>query len=150
MANFVFAEEQRGALILNKEPIYEFEDDRKNVCISLYDVKADKDVADMRDYRDFFCQGRYTVILRGDSGRTVTLFDRFNFESDSGFLILIKKDNKKIWVNDIELIPSGKWVNIKGNGQYGDFEAFYQASPQFSQRISSVKWGKWWSGPLPN
>ena len=42
------ASEQRGALVLNKIPIYEFDDARRIGCTGIYDVKFGQDVSDMR------------------------------------------------------------------------------------------------------
>ena len=90
--------EQRGALILYKEPLYEFENARKGICEGLFDVKAGENVPDMRDFRNYHCQGRYTLTLDGNAGRMVTLFGKFNFAKDWGYLIIVKKDNRKVWV----------------------------------------------------
>lgn len=142
--------EQRGALVLNKEPLYEFESPRKLACTELYDVRAGRNVPDMREFRNYFCEGRYTATLRGKAGRTVTLFGSFNYGKRGGFVVIEKKDDRTIWVDAIEDIPSGRWVDIKGSGNYGAYRAFYHAAPQFSQSISSIKWGKWWRGKIPS
>ncbi len=143
------AAEQRGALVLNKIPILEFEDPRKGVCIALYDVKFGRDVADMREFRDFFCQGRYEMTVRGKSGRTVTLYAQFNYGKRSGFLVVRKKDDRKVWIDDLESLPPGQWTTVKAGRQTGGYEAFYRKASGFDQNISSVKWGQWWQGETP-
>jgi len=143
------ASEQRGELVLNKIPIYEFEDPRKNVCIGLYDVKFGRDVSDMREFRDFLCQGRYEMTVRGKPGRTVTLYAKFNFGQENGFLVVRKTDDRKVWIPDLESLPSGQWTTIPANSDSGGYEAFYHGGPQFSQRVASVKWGQWWQGDIP-
>jgi hypothetical protein len=145
----VQASEQRGALVLNKIPIYEFEDAKKLGCTDLYDVKYGRDVADMREFRDFHCQGRYEMTLRGKKGRTVTLYAQFSYGKKGGFLVVRKTDDKKIWISDLENLPSGQWTTVSANHQSGGYEAFYRKGSGFDQNISSVKWGQWWKGRTP-
>lgn len=144
------AAEQRGALVLNKIPIYEFEDARKLGCTEMYDVKYERNVADMREFRNFHCQGRYEMTLRGKKGRTVTLYAQFNFGKKGGFLAVRKLDDRKIWISDLENLPSGRWTTIPAGHQTGSYEAFYQEASGFDQNISSIKWGQWWKGETPN
>ena len=144
-----FAVEQRGDLILYKEPLYEIEDDRKNACVSIYDVDYGKNVDTMRHFRDFWCQGRYTLTVAGDKDRVVTLFAEFNYKKDRGFMVLRKLDDRKVWLINLEDVPPGKWVRRKANEDSGGVEIFFYEKPQFSQRISSVKWGQWWHGSSP-
>jgi hypothetical protein len=149
MVNTALAVEQRGALILNKIPIYEFEDARRLGCTELYDVKHGLNVADMRDFRNFLCQGRYEMTLRGDKGRTVTLYAQFNFGREAGFLVVRKNDDRKIWIHDLENLPSGTWTTVQAGPQTGGYEAFYRKGSGFDQNISSIKWGQWWQGDTP-
>lgn len=149
LAGMLQASEQRGALVLNKIPIYEFEDARKLGCTGLYDVKYGRDVADMREFRNFHCQGRYEMKLRGKKGRTVTLYARFSYGKKGGFLVVRKTDDKKIWISDLENLPSGQWTTIPASRQSGGYEAFYRKTSGFDQNIASVKWGKWWQGKTP-
>ena len=149
LAGTLHASEQRGALILNKIPIDEFEDPRKNVCIAMYDVKFGRNVADMREFRDFLCQGRYEMTVRGEPGRTVTLYAQFNYGKSSGFLVVRKKDDRKVWIPDLESLPPGQWTTVEAGSQTGGYEAFYRKASGFDQNISSVKWGQWWKGKIP-
>ncbi|CAI2718927.1 hypothetical protein [Nitrospina watsonii] len=144
-----FAVEQRGELILYKQPLFELEDNRRDVCQSLFDVESGKDVADMRGFRDFWCQGRYTVTLEGDTGRTVTLFGGFKFRKDRGFMVIRKTDTRKVWLINLDLIPADQWIKRPASKDSGGVEIFFRSEPQFSQNISSVKWGKWWNGDQP-
>lgn len=144
-----WAVEQRGALILNKIPIYEFEDARQRSCMEFYDVKFGRNVADMREFRNYHCQGRYEMTLRGNKGRTVTLFAQFNFKGKAGFMVIRKLDDKTIWINDLEAVTPGRWVTVKAKGQYGAYEAFFKYGSGFDQNISSIKWGQWWEGETP-
>jgi hypothetical protein len=143
------AVEQRGALVLNKIPLYEFEDARQLSCTEMYDVKQGRNVADMREYRNYFCQGRYEMTLRGEKGRTVTLYAQFNFGQKGGFLVVRKMDDRLIWIPDLENLPAGRWTTIPASRQSGSYEAFYRKAWGFDQNISSVKWGQWWQGDAP-
>lgn len=144
-----FAVEQRGELILYKEPLFELEDNRRMVCQGLYDVESGKNVADMRDFRHYWCQGRYTVTLDGEKGRTVTLFGQVDYQKKRGFLVIRKTDDRKVWLIDLDLIKDGEWITHPANDDSGGAELFFHGVPQFSQNISSVKWGKWWDGQNP-
>ncbi len=149
LAGTLQASEQRGALVLSKIPIYEFEDAQEIGCSALYDVKQGRDVADMREFRNFQCQGRYEMTLRGEKGRTVTLYAQFNFGKRSGFLVVRKTDDRLIWIHDLENLPAGRWTTIPASRQTGSYEAFYREASGFDQNIASVKWGQWWQGDAP-
>lgn len=153
LAGKLQASEQRGALVLNKIPIYEFEDARKLGCTELYDVKYDRNVADVRrdslNNRNAFCQGRYEMTLRGNKGRTVTLYAQFNYGQESGFLVVRKMDDKMIWIHDLEDLPPGQWTTVPASRQTGGYEAFYHSGSGFDQNLSSIKWGQWWQGDVP-
>ena len=143
------AAEQRGALVLYKEPLFEYEGKRRPDCDALYDVKAGKNVSDMRDFRQFFCEGRYTLTLKGKKGTTVTLFGQFNYKKGAGFMVIVKNDKRKIWLDDLEDFPSGKWVNFKANRDTGAYQIYYKSVSRFSENISSIQWGTWWKGGNP-
>lgn len=143
------AHEQRGALVLNKIPIYEFEDAKRLGCTEIYDVKYGRDVADMREFRNYYCQGRYEMTVRGEPGRTVTLYAQFNFGQENGFLVVKKTDDQLVWIYDLEDLPPGQWTNVPASRQSGGYEAYYHNGSGFDQNLSSVKWGQWWQGDIP-
>ncbi len=143
------ASEQRGALVLHKEPLFEYEDKGSSDCDGLYDVKAGKNVSSMRDFDYYFCEGRYTFTLKGKKGATVTLFGQFKYKKGAGFMVVVKNDNRKIWLDSLEDFPSGKWVNVKANRDTGAYKLYYKSKSRFSENISSLKWGKWWQGKTP-
>lgn len=143
-----------GQLMLSKEqlfdsgPAIDFHPTRGN-CEALFYVDAGKDIPDMRrDFRNYYCQGMYTLTLDGPPGTLVTLFGGFNFGQERGFLILKKKDDQKIWVLHLEDFPAGRWVTQEATSnygvKYGAYEAYYQPAPNFRRNVSSVKWGAWW------
>ena len=143
------ASEQRGALVLKKIPVYEFDDAKRIGCTGIYDVKFGRNVSDMREYRNFQCLGRYEMIVRGDEGRTVTLYAQFNFGQENGFLVVRKTDDRLVWIYDLEDLPPGQWTTTPASRQSGGYEAFYHNGSGFDQNISSVKWGQWWQGDVP-
>jgi len=153
LAGNLYASEQRGALVLNKIPIFEFESPKKLGCTALYDVRYGRDVPDMRDFldnRNAYCQGRYEMTVRGEPGRTVTLYSQYNFGKGGGFLVVRKTDDKMVWISDLESLPAGQWTTVPASRQTGGYQAFYRKSSGFDQNISSVQWGEWWQGETPN
>jgi hypothetical protein len=143
------ASEERGALVLKKIPIYEYEDAQEIGCSALYDVKYDRNVSDMREFRNFQCQGRYEMTVRGEPKRTVTLYAQFNFGTEGGFLVVQKTDDRTVWIEDLEGLPPEQWTTIPASRQSGGYKAFYHYGSGFDQFISSVKWGRWWQGDIP-
>ena len=141
------AHEQRGALVLHKEPL--FEGRGRSVCDGLYDVAAGKDVPSLRDFPYFFCDGFYTLTLSGKKGTTISLFGKFNYQKEAGFMVIVKNDNRKLWVINLDSIPSGKWTTVKAGRQTGGYEVFFRKASGFERNISSAKWGQWWQGHTP-
>ena len=56
--------------------------------------------------------GYYAVILKGSSGSTITLFGANDFSTKQGFLIIIKRDDKTISIDDLEDFNPDMWVVI--------------------------------------
>ena len=135
-------------LILYKQPLVEFYP-RAEICDGLFRVDLDKDVPDMRDFRYYFCQGRYTVILYGPPGTTVTLFGGFDFGTEFGYLVIKKLDHERVWLQDLVLHPDREWKRVEATSSTGAYEVYYQNEPSFDEKISSVKWGIWWNGVEP-
>ena len=65
-------------------------------------------------------------------------------------MVVVKNDDQKIWLNNLEDFPSGKWVSFQANRNSGAYQIYYKSMSLFSQNISSVKWGTWWKGETPN
>lgn len=149
VAGTVQAAEQRGTLVLHKEPLFEVEERGSSDCDGLYDVKAGKNVPDLRDFRLYFCEGRYTMTLKGKKGTTVSLFGQFKYKKKAGFMVVVKKDDRKIWLDSLEDFPSGKWVDVKANRDTGAYKFYYKSKSRFSENISSINWGQWWQGKTP-
>ena len=81
------------------------------------------------------------------------MFGGYNYGKGMGYLVIRKLDAEKIWLLDLEDFPSGRWVQVPAKVDmgidYGAYEAYYMASPQFDRNITSLKWGTWWEGDKP-
>ena len=142
--------EQRGSLVLYKEPLFESAGrGGGSICDGLYRPEAGKDVPDMRDFPDFACNGRYTLTLSGGKGTTITLFGKFKYQKENGFMVIVKSDNRKIWVINLDSIPREKWISVAASKDTGAYEVYFKGTQQFSQSVSSAKWGQWWQGDPP-
>ena len=149
-SSLVFAKQE---LMLSKEILFDSGpaiDSHHRDCEALFYVDSGKDVADMRrDFRNYYCEGMYTLTLDGPAGATVTLFGSYNFGQERGYLVLRKKDDRKIWLLELEDHPINRWSAVEANAQSGAYEAFYFPAPNFRRNVSSVKWNQWWSGAVP-
>ena len=144
------ASEKRGDLVLKKEPLFEIGATPMVAgCEGLYRVAAGKDVPDMRDFQYFVCEGRYTLTFSGNKGTTISLFGKFKYQKESGFMVIVKNDDRQLWVINLGDIPSGGWTTVKAGRQSGSYKVYYRKAPRFDQNISSVKWGQWWQGDTP-
>jgi hypothetical protein len=156
LATYTEAGNETGDLDLYKDPILEFESARQiGFCPGLRSWKDGRNSPDLRlDVRNFQCQGRYSLAMDGPKNKTITLFAGFNYGKEFGYLIVRKLDDKKVWVPDLMVFPSNKWVSMTPetgySEEYGSFEVFFVPSPNFDQRIASLKWGQWWKGGIPN
>lgn len=143
----VAAPAQEGALSLIKEgldPTFS-----GTTCSGIYDVARGKDIEHLRGFRLYACQGRYTLTLEGKRGDVVTLFGRSGFGKENGFLVIRKTDDRKVWLIDLETLPEQNWVKRAPIDRSGGLHVYYKSAPNFSQKISSIKWGKWWDKSQP-
>ncbi len=140
--------EQRGSFVLFKEPLFNSGRGR-SVCNALYRPKAGKDVPDMRDFPYYACEGRYTLTLSGEKGTALSLFGKFKYQKEGGFMVIVKNDDQKIWVINLDDIPPGKWIRVEAGRQTGGYKVFFRKASGFDQNISSLKWGQWWQGDTP-
>tara|TARA_B100001123_G_scaffold411631_1_gene508027 strand:- start:143 stop:673 length:531 start_codon:yes stop_codon:yes gene_type:complete len=129
-----------GEMVLRKETMAWAVTIDDDVCYQLITIKVGDDVPDMRNQPCFFRDGKYTLTLTGPPGTTVTLFGKFNFKKDNGFLTIKKKDNRKIWLLDLIYFPADQWFYSEANKDSGAFETFYKPSPIFEESLYSIKW----------
>jgi len=151
-SSVVFAKQE---LMLSKEQMFDsgpaldrhpFSSD----CEALYYVDLKEDVEDMRrDFRNYFCPGMFTLTLDGPPGTTLTLFGSFFFGKERGFLVLKKRDDRKVWILHLEDFPDEQWFTSEATNKSGGYEAYYYPAPNFRRNVSSLKWGQWWEGTDP-
>jgi len=136
--NFTYAKDE---MVIRKENMYWAVTIEGDACYKLIDIEVGRDVPDMRNEPCGLSEGKFSFTITGPPGTTVTLFGRYNFKKDNGFLIIKKKDDKQIWLQDIIAFPPDKWFYSEANEDSGAFDAFYNPSPMFEQSISSIRWG---------
>ena len=137
--NCTFAKDK---IVLRKETMYWAVTIDDDVCYKLIDIEVGRDVPDMRDEPCSLRDGKFNFTITGPPGTTVTLFGKYNFKKGNGFLIIKKKDDKKIWLQDIIAFPPDQWFYSEANEDSGAFDAFYNPSPMFEQSLYSIKWGE--------
>ena len=102
-------------------------------------------MADRTGFSLYNQDGYYAVILKGSSETTMTLFGTNDYSSEHGFLIIIKRDDKTVSIDDLETFTPDTWVNTKAKeGVSGAYSAYYRPYPRFKNNIRSVNWGRWW------
>ncbi|KMP11515.1 hypothetical protein UZ36_04270 [Candidatus Nitromaritima sp. SCGC AAA799-C22] len=104
-----------------------------------------KDISQFIDFSRYYQSGYYTVVLTGPAETTVTLFGAVDFATDKGFLIIIKKDDALVEIEDMEAFSPDTWVHVEARERVsGAFSAYYHPYPQFKNNIASGNWGRWW------
>ncbi len=121
-----------------------------SACDEIMSIDSGKDVEDMRQYRCYHRTGKYTMALIGPAGTLVTLFGKYSFNKERGYLIVRKKDDKLVWILDLEDFPHRRWVNSIATTDSGAYDTFYSSAPIFEQNVSSIKWDHWWNGKEPS
>ncbi|MBN4079861.1 hypothetical protein JYT60_01340 [bacterium AH-315-C08] len=110
-------------------------------------------IKDNRDWPDFLPDdftsrdGYFTATLNGPAGTLITLYTLKDFQETMGYLIIMKKDDSAVEIDDLLVFPPGEWTEVKK--EKGSYSAFYQPHEVFKFMISSAKWGKWWEGSAP-
>ncbi|MBT5471102.1 MAG: hypothetical protein HOK41_10915 [Nitrospina sp.] len=116
-------------------------------CADLITIKDNKNWADFTPYDIKARDGYFTANLNGPAGTQVTLYGLEDFRKKQGYLIIIKKDDSAIEIEDFTAFAPGIWTEV--DKETGSYSAFYQPHQNFKSSVSSVKWGKWWSGSIP-
>ena len=116
-------------------------------CADFVNFSENENRKDFSEFNLYDQDGYYTVNLTGSAGTMVTLYGDRGFDTDHGYLVIVKKDDRMVEVEDLEAFAPGQWVDI--NTQEGSYSAFYRSNQNFKTRVASVKWGKWWTGSNP-
>jgi hypothetical protein len=121
-------------------------------CSDFVRFKANKDRSDFTDFNLHTQTGYYSAVLYGPENTTMTLFGEQNYATEKGFLIIVKKDDTVVQIEDLDEFTPGKWIDVKEQtGWSGAYSVFYQPYPLFKNNVRSGKWGKWWDSlPLTN
>lgn len=135
-------------LVLYKEPLFGV---RAGIlgrregsdCDGLFYVDGGKNLVDFRDFRFDLCEGIYTLTLDGPPGTMVTLFGQRGFGTGHGYLVVRKKDKRKVWILNLQNFPDQQWFSKEPNDNTGAYEVFYHPEHNFAQKVSSVQWGEW-------
>jgi len=135
-----------GELVLQKNELVQGRGFPLNIqCNALFKVDPDKNIPDLRVFRNFFCLGPYSLHWDGVPGKVVTLFGAFEYAPGNGYLIIKKTDNKTVWITSLEDFPPNKWTKVPPTEDgYGGYEAYYFPGNYFEMNVASVKWGHWW------
>ena len=151
------AGKENGDLTLYKDPILEFTSARGigSICQGPFTLEGGKDTPDLRNnLRNFHCQGKFSLAMEGPKDKMITLFGGFNYSKENGFMIIRKTNDKKVWIPDLMNHPANQWVSVTPptghDEEYGTYEVFYSPTPNFDQKLASLKWGQWWKGGNPN
>ena len=114
-------------------------------CANEFALEGHQDRTDISDYSSYLQTGYYHMAMYGPPA-TVTLFGRENYETDGGFLVVIKMDYKPIVLPELDIFPPYQWTEVKPLGpQNGTFRVYYVPHEFFKNNITSVKWKKWWT-----
>jgi hypothetical protein len=116
-------------------------------CADLIPIKNNRDWADFLPYNLKTRAGYFTANLKGPAGTSVTLYGQEDYRKNRGYLIITKKDDSMIEIEDLEAFTPGKWTEV--DKVKGSYSVFYQPHQNFKTSVSSVKWGKWWDGAKP-
>jgi len=95
---------------------------------------------DFSEFSHYYQDGYYTVNLSGPAGTAVTLYGARNFNEERGFMVIVKKDDRLIEVEELESFPNEKWSTVSATEDNGAYDIFYKSYPRFSRNIGSIAW----------
>jgi hypothetical protein len=115
------------------------------LCSDLIRSSENVDRANFSDYNLYTQTGYYSAVLHGPENSTTTLFGEQNYQTDRGFLIIVKKDDTVVLIENLDEFTPGEWTDVQAEkGWSGAYSVFYQPFPLFKSNVRSIKWGKWW------
>lgn len=110
-------------------------------CAELLSFSENKDRADFSEYGYDTQLDYYTINLKGPKGTAVTLFGQKGFQTDRGYLVIVKEDDKDIEITDLEGFAPKTWITVDHETE-GHYSAYYSPHMNFKGLIASIKWGK--------
>ena len=113
-------------------------------CTDLFSLKENDNRKNFNQYNARTQTGYYQIDIQGPAGTTVTLFGSQNYGLDHGYLILVKKDDRPLAIEDLDDLPANRWVDVN-TPETGVYRMWYHPAEHFNERIASVRWGQWWS-----
>lgn len=117
-------------------------------CAELVSSVENKDRTDFFPYDNLGLRSGYFVAdLAGPAGTSVTLYGLEDFRTNHGYLVIVKKDDSMVEIDDLGAFAAGEWTDVEK--EKGAYSVFYHPHQNFESLISSVKWGKWWDGSTP-
>ncbi len=115
-------------------------------CADFFNIRENDNPADLTLFELYTQSGYYYIDLNGPAGTTVTLFGKQKHSPDRGFLIVRKKDDAPIGVEDLESFLPNRWVEVAAeNSSSGAYSVWYQPYGGFKNNVESVRWGHWWT-----
>ena len=83
-------------------------------CGEFVRFKENRDRSDFTDFSLYNQSGYYSAVLYGPKETTMTLFGGQGFTTDQGFLIIIKKDDSVVQIENLEAFTPGTWTDGRG------------------------------------
>jgi len=115
-------------------------------CGEFIRFKENKNREDFTDFNLYNQTGYYSAVLHGPENTTMTIFGKQNYATKQGFLIIVKKDNTVVQIDNLDEFTPRKWIDVKAQkGWSGAYSVYYQPYPLFKNNVQSGKWGKWWT-----
>lgn len=116
-------------------------------CADLVTININRDMPNFLPFDLATREGYFTANLNGPAGTLITLYALKDFRKDMGYLIILKKDDSSVEIDDLLAFSPREWTDVKK--EKGAYSVFYQPHEVFKFMISSAKWGKWWEGSAP-
>ncbi len=133
-----FASDKAQLNLWKKDP---FRYGRCGHCAKLVSAAENKDLADFFPFVNLELQSGYFVAdLTGPTGTSVTLYGLKDFRTDRGYLVIVKKDDSIVEIDDLEAFAAGKWTDVEK--EQGAYSVFYHPHENFKSLIASIRWGK--------